>query len=41
MNNPNFYLLYGDDEAILNKEIADLKKKLQVTESDVINYDHS
>ena len=39
MNNKNFYLLYGEDKAILNKEITNLKNKLLVTEDDVTYYD--
>lgn len=38
MNNKNFYLLYGDDTAILNKEISNLKNKLMITDDDVIYY---
>ena len=32
MNNKNFYLLYSEDKAILNKEIDNLKKKLLINE---------
>lgn len=39
MNNINFYLLYGEDKALLNKEIEDLKKKLSINEDDIIYYD--
>ena len=39
MNNKNFYLLYGEDKAILNKEISNLKNKLMITDDDVIYYD--
>lgn len=39
MNNKNFYLLYGEDKAILNKEISNLKNKLMITDEDVIYYD--
>lgn len=35
----NFYLLYGDDKAILNKEINDLKKKILINDDAVIYYD--
>lgn len=35
----NFYLLYGDDKAILNKEINDLKKKISINDDAVIYYD--
>lgn len=38
MSSKNFYLLYGEDKAILNKEIDDLKKKLSINEDDVIGY---
>lgn len=34
----NFYLLYGDDKAILNKEIDNLKIKLSINEQDIIYY---
>jgi len=39
MNNKNFYLLYGEDKAILNKEISNLKNKLKITDDDIIYYD--
>lgn len=39
MNNKNFYLLYGEDKAILNKEMSNLKKKLMINDDDVIYYD--
>lgn len=39
MKNKNFYLFYGEDKSILNKELDDLKKKLNITEDDVIYYD--
>ena len=35
----NFYLLYGDDRAILNKEIDNIKKKLNVSDDDILHYD--
>ena len=35
----NFYLLYGNDKSILNKEINDLKNKLSITDNDVVYYD--
>lgn len=38
MNNMNFHLLYGEDKALLNKEIDDLKKKLSINEDDIIYY---
>ena len=34
----NFYLLYSSDGAILNKEINDLEKKLDVGDNDIIYY---
>lgn len=34
----NFYLLYSSDVAILNKEINDLEKKLDVGDNDIIYY---
>lgn len=34
----NFYLLYGDDKAILNKEINDLKNKLTACDEAIIYY---
>lgn len=34
----NFYLLYSSDGAILNKEINDLEKKLDVSDNDIIYY---
>lgn len=34
----NFYLLYGSDGAILNKEINDLEKKLDISDTDIIYY---
>ena len=37
--NKNFYLLYGEDKAVLNKEIEDLKKKLSINEDDITYYD--
>ena len=39
MNSINFYLLYGEDKGILNKEIDNLKNKLSINEDDVIYYD--
>lgn len=39
MNNINFYLLYGEDKAVLNKELEQLKKKLSINEDDIIHYD--
>lgn len=36
--NKNFYILYGEDKALLNKEIDNLKKKLSITEDDIIQY---
>ena len=39
MNNKNFYLFYGEDKAILNKEIDNLKKSLSINEEDIIHYD--
>lgn len=37
--NKNFYLLYGEDKAVLNKEIENLKNKLSISEDDVIYYE--
>ncbi len=34
----NFYLLYSSDGAILNKEINDLEKKLDISNNDIIYY---
>lgn len=34
----NFYLVYGDDKGILNREIDDIKKKIGIGEDDVIFY---
>lgn len=34
----NFYLLYSSDVAILNKEINDLEKKLDISDNDIIYY---
>lgn len=34
----NFYLLYSNDGAILNKEINDLEKKLDISDNDIIYY---
>ena len=34
----NFYLLYSGDVAILNKEINDLEKKLDISDNDIIYY---
>lgn len=34
----NFYLLYSSDGAILNKEINDLEKKLDISDNDIIYY---
>lgn len=34
----NFYLLYSSDWAILNKEINDLEKKLDISDNDIIYY---
>lgn len=39
MNNKNFYLFYGEDKAILNKEVDNLKRNLSINEDDVIYYD--
>ena len=39
MNNKNFYLLYGEDKAVLNKEIDNLKKNLGITDDDITYYD--
>ena len=39
MNNKNFYLFYGEDKAVLNKEIDNLKKSLSINEDDIIYYD--
>ena len=38
MNNINFYLLYGDDKAVLNKELDNLKKSLSISEDDITYY---
>lgn len=38
MNKNNFYLLYGTDKSILNKEINDIKKTLSIKEEDIIYY---
>lgn len=38
MNSINFYLLYGDDKAVLNKELDNLKKSLSVSEDDITYY---
>lgn len=38
MNDINFYLLYGEDEAVLNKELDDLKKSLSINEDDITYY---
>jgi len=35
----NFYLFYSDDKSILNKEIDNLKNKLNINEDDIIYYD--
>ena len=35
----NFYLLYSDDKAILNKEIDNIKKSISVNDDDIIYYD--
>ena len=35
----NFYLLYGDDRAILNKEISNIKNRIKVNNDDIIYYD--
>lgn len=34
----NFYLLYSGDGAILNKEINDIEKKLDISDTDIIYY---
>lgn len=34
----NFYLLYGNDKCIIEKEIDNLKNKLSITDMDIINY---
>ena len=39
MNDIIFYLLYGEDKGILNKEIDNLKKKLSINEDNTIYYD--
>lgn len=39
MSNKNFYLLYGEDSAVLNKEIENLKTSLSINDDDVICYD--
>lgn len=39
MNNKNFYLLYSEDKAILNKEVENIKKKLNINEDSIIQYD--
>lgn len=39
MNNINFYLFYGEDKAVLNREVDNLKKKLSINEDDIIYYD--
>lgn len=39
MNKKNFYLLYGEDKAILNKEINNLKKSLEINEDDITHYE--
>ena len=39
MNNKNFYLLYSEDKAILNKEIETIKNKLNINEDSIIHYD--
>lgn len=36
-----FYLFYSDDKSILNKEVDNLKKKLNINEDDIIYYDIS
>lgn len=38
MNNKNFYLLYGEDKALLNNEIDTIKKKLSVNDDSIIYY---
>lgn len=38
MNNKNFYLLYGEDKAILNKELENIKNKLSIIEENTIYY---
>lgn len=38
MNNKNFYLLYGEDKAVLNKEVDNIKNKLKITEDDITYY---
>lgn len=35
----NFYLLYGDDNAILNKEIDNIKRNISVNNDDIVYYD--
>lgn len=35
----NFYLLYSDDKAILNKEIDNIKKSISINNDDIIYYD--
>lgn len=37
----NFYLLYGSDKALINREINDIIKKIGITFDDVIKYDLS
>ena len=38
MNNKNFYLLYGEDKAVVNKEVDNIKNKLKITEDDITYY---
>ena len=38
MKNKNFYLLYGEDKAVLNKEVDNIKNKLKITEDDITYY---
>lgn len=35
----NFYLFYGEDKAILNKEIDNIKKSIKINSDDIIYYD--
>lgn len=35
----NFYLLYGDDKGVLNKELDEIKNNLDILDNDIIYYD--
>ena len=37
----NFYLLYGNDKAVLDKELTEIKGKLSIDDNDIIYYDIS